>query len=119
MISEEIMKNDTLEAIIQEYLKPYVRKIDSEAYYAKKYLLELGKAGFYHSEQLSINEVLLREIAVVEKTAKYCMTTAFNLWCQLASMTYLRYSIILILRKKFCQSWRKVSCLAEQAYQIQ
>ncbi|MCT2536479.1 acyl-CoA dehydrogenase [Aquibacillus koreensis] len=92
MISEGISQNETLEAIIQDQLKPYVRKIDSEAYYAKEYLQALGRAGFYDSKQAPVNDVLKREIAVVEETAKYCMTTAFNLWCQLASMTYLRYS---------------------------
>ena len=34
-----------LENIINEELKPYVKRIDAEAYYAENYLRKLGKQG--------------------------------------------------------------------------
>ncbi|QWC23621.1 acyl-CoA/acyl-ACP dehydrogenase [Bacillus haikouensis] len=107
MISKEFSQNDKLEAIIQEQLKPFVRQIDCEAYYAKEYLLELGKAGFYQSRDLPVNHVLQREIALVEETAKVCMTTAFNLWCQLTSMTYLRHSTNAYLKEEILPKLEK------------
>ena len=78
-----------LDELIQKQLKPFVRKIDSDAYYAEDYLRSIGKAGFLES----CNGVdYTREVRVVEETAKVCMTTAFNLWCHLASLTYIRSS---------------------------
>lgn len=78
-----------LDDLIQEQLKPFVRKIDSEAYYAEDFLRSIGKAGYLDS----LNGVdYTKEVRVVEETAKFCMTTAFNLWCHLASLTYIRNS---------------------------
>ena len=37
-----------LENIISEELKPYVKRIDAEAYYAESYLRKLGKRGSCH-----------------------------------------------------------------------
>ncbi|MCD2138476.1 acyl-CoA dehydrogenase family protein [Salinicoccus halitifaciens] len=92
MVIEENQTEDVLDSIIKSYLKPVVKKIDADAYYAEDYLLELGKAGLYRSDNLTKNELLAREILIVEKTAETCMTTAFNLWCHLAALTYLRNS---------------------------
>lgn len=78
-----------LNELIHKQLKPFVRKIDSDAYYAEEYLKSIGKAGYLDSR----NGVdYSKEVRIVEETAKVCMTTAFNLWCHLASLTYIRYS---------------------------
>lgn len=78
-----------LDDLIQKQLKPFVRKIDSEAYYAEDFLKSIGKAGLLNSQ----NGVdFSKEIRVVEEIAKVCMTTAFNLWCHLAALTYIRNS---------------------------
>lgn len=78
-----------LDELIQDQLKPFVRKIDAEAYYAEEFLKSIGKAGFLNSD----NGVdYSTEVRVVEEVSKVCMTTAFNLWCHLASLTYIRNS---------------------------
>ena len=81
-----------LDSLLQQQLKPLVKRIDADAYYARDFLLQLGKSGFFRSEGLTGEEVALREVKVVEETAKVCMTTAFNIWCHLASLTYIRLS---------------------------
>lgn len=78
-----------LDELIQEQLKPFVRKIDSEAYYADGFLKSIGKAGFLNS---NTGVDYSTEVRVVEEISKVCMTTAFNLWCHLASLTYIRNS---------------------------
>jgi alkylation response protein AidB-like acyl-CoA dehydrogenase len=79
-----------LENIINEELKPYVKRIDVEAYYAESYLRKLGEAGFLSSENKSKKDTIMDEMYLVEETAKICMTTAFCLWCHLAALTYVR-----------------------------
>ena len=79
-----------LENIINEELKPYVKRIDAEAYYAESYLRKLGEAGFLSSENKSKKDTIMDEMYLVEETAKICMTTAFCLWCHLAALTYVR-----------------------------
>lgn len=37
-----------LQKIIDELLKPLVKKIDEEAFYAEDYLTALGKEGFFN-----------------------------------------------------------------------
>jgi alkylation response protein AidB-like acyl-CoA dehydrogenase len=88
-----------LDDLVKQQLKPFVKKIDAEAYYARDYLLSLGKSGFLSSEQLSDIEIRLNGVTLVEETAKSCMTTAFNLWCHLAALTYLRTSDNMYLRE--------------------
>ena len=79
-----------LENIINEELKPYVKRIDTEAYYAENYLRKLGEAGFLSSANKSKKDTIKDEMYLVEETAKICMTTAFCLWCHLAALTYVR-----------------------------
>ncbi|MGE7090142.1 acyl-CoA dehydrogenase family protein [Lysinibacillus sp. NPDC048646] len=79
-----------LQALIDEKLKPLVKKIDEEAYYAEDFLYALGKAGFFASIQKDEQTTLLDELTIVQETAKVCMTTAFCLWCHLAALTYIR-----------------------------
>lgn len=76
--------------LLNNQLKPLVRKIDTKAYYPREFFENIGKYGFLLSAGLSKKEVLAREIQLVEETAKICMTTAFTLWCHLAALTYLR-----------------------------
>src|SRR5699024_251686 len=81
-----------LDTIIKEHLKPVVKKVDAEAFYAEEYLLELGYNGFFNSSGHTQQETLKREAWLVEKTSEFCMTTGFNLWCHLAALTYIRKS---------------------------
>jgi len=88
--SKEMPGASILESILQNGLKPFVKRIDEEGYYHQEFLRGLGKAGFFRSEGWNSANVLNREINLVGETAKYCMTTAFNIWCHLASLTYIR-----------------------------
>lgn len=81
---------EQLRNIINEKLKPYVKKIDEEAYYAEDYLFELGKQGYFDSSNKTVEETLLDELTLVKETAKVCLTTAFCLWCHLAGLVYIR-----------------------------
>lgn len=81
-----------LRQIIDEYLKPFNRQIDENAYSPKEFLNEVGKAGFFHSDSLQKEYVNCREMYLIEETAKYCMTTAFTLWCHLAALASVRLS---------------------------
>lgn len=83
---------EQLQKVIDEKLKPFVKKIDEEAYYASDYLISLGKNGFFNSSNKTMQETLLEELTLVQETAKVCLTTAFCLWCHLAGLTYIRQS---------------------------
>lgn len=76
--------------LLQEHVKPFVNKIDSNCYYAKAYLQALGEAGYFRSAGINKQEVLLRGFQVVHETSKVCMTTGFVVWCHLAFLTYIR-----------------------------
>jgi alkylation response protein AidB-like acyl-CoA dehydrogenase len=78
------------ERIIQEKLKPFVRKIDAEAHYPSEYLSAVGSSGLLRSEGLPQTDVLLGDVKLIEVTARTCMTAGFNLWCHLAASTYVR-----------------------------
>lgn len=82
-------KMDQLEELIQQQLKPHVKKIDTEAYYAADFLKSIGRSGFLQSQG---GVDFTTEVRVVEEVAKVCMTTAFNFWCHLAALTYIRNS---------------------------
>lgn len=81
-----------LEDLIARELKPYVKKIDRDAFYAESFLRALGAGRFFRSAGRSQKQVLEREAQVVKEVAKTCMTTAFCLWCHLAALTYVRTS---------------------------
>jgi hypothetical protein len=81
-----------LDQIINEHLKPFIRKIDEEAYYPKYFLNAVGNAGLYISSDLQKEYVSCREIYLIEETAKYCMTSAFTLWCHLSALASARLS---------------------------
>lgn len=92
MAVEQIEREDAIQQLIEHQLKPVVKKVDEEAYYPHEYLSGLGRAGLLRSEGISEQKVRLRDVQLIEETAQTCMTTAFNLWCHLASSTYLRKS---------------------------
>jgi len=104
-------QSNQLDDLVKAKLRPFVRKIDAEAYYAKDYLLALGKNGYLASGQKSQVEMLLGGAMLVEETAKTCMTTAFNLWCHLASMTYLRMTDNEYLRQEVLPLLENGECL--------
>lgn len=91
MIKEQLVDYITLHKLIDTRLKPYVKQIDEEAFYAKEYLTSLGEHGFYLLEKSEQN-TLLKRFALIEETAKVCMTTAFCLWCHLAATTYITHT---------------------------
>ena len=90
MAKSIVEKDSTLDQLIDQELKPYVKKIDVDAFYAESFLKKLGEAGFLSSTDKSQKQLLLDEMYVVEKVARTCMTTAFCLWCHLAALTYVR-----------------------------
>ncbi|KAA0547489.1 acyl-CoA dehydrogenase [Bacillus sp. BGMRC 2118] len=94
------MTTEVLEDILRLQLKPLVRKIDREAYYPRDFLISIGKSGFFLSEGLSDQEIRLRYTGMIEQTAKVCMTTAFNLWCHLAALTFISKSSNTFIKKE-------------------
>lgn len=92
MISEKQIDTTDLQQVIQKELKPLVQTIDMDNHYPKEFLKVLGEKGYFNSSCLSDKEVLSREFHLIEEVSKVCMTTGFNLWCQLTAQTYLRQS---------------------------
>ena len=90
MSTNAARRNTTLRQLIDEELKPLVKKIDTEAFYAEAFLRRLGEEGFFESRDKAQNELVFGEMNLVQETAKVCMTTAFCLWCHLAALTYVR-----------------------------
>lgn len=83
---------DHLQTLINEKLKPVVKKVDEEAYYPADYLYALGKAGYFDSSRFEPTKQIKQELFLIEKTSEVCMTTAFCLWCHFASLIYLRHT---------------------------
>src|SRR5690606_30415309 len=92
--------SQTLSQCIDEKLKPYVRKIDEDAYYPLEYMKAFGEIGLLRSEGLSDEELRFQGVRLVEETAQVCMTTAFNIWCHLAATAYVRYGDSAYLRNE-------------------
>ena len=86
------VNKELLLQIIDEKLKPVVKKVDEQAHYAEDYIFALSEAGFFQSATKEQSSLLQDEATVVRETAKVCMTTAFCVWCHLAALTYLRNS---------------------------
>ncbi|WP_096190875.1 acyl-CoA dehydrogenase [Neobacillus soli] len=107
-----LSQSSTLEKLIKDELKPYVKQIDTDAYYAERFLIKLGEAGLFSSVNKSQKEYLLDEMFVVQETAKVCMTTAFCLWCHLAALTYVRQTKNEKLKNKMLLSLEKGEILA-------
>jgi alkylation response protein AidB-like acyl-CoA dehydrogenase len=88
----EAIRTDVVQQCIQSYLKPFVKKIDREAYYPQEYLTSLGRNGLLQSDHTAPAIMHQNEVNLVESTSYECMTTGFNLWCHLAALTYVRNS---------------------------
>jgi hypothetical protein len=78
--------------IINEHLKPFIRQIDEKAFYPKEFLSAVGKTGLFNANNLQKEHVSNRGLYIIEETAKYCMTSAFTLWCHLATLASVRLS---------------------------
>lgn len=81
-----------LEEIINRELRPRVKRIDADALYPASFYDCLGRDGYLRSDGMEDSDVRIRETRLVEATASVCMTSAFNLWCHLALLTYVRLS---------------------------
>lgn len=90
---------ELLHQIIDEKLKPVVKQVDEQAFYAEEYIVALANAGFFDSTNKDVPTILQDEATIVRETAKVCMTTAFCIWCHLAALTYLRHTENTYLRK--------------------
>lgn len=90
MIKSRTRNIDILDKLIAQELRPYVKKIDVDAFYAEDFLRKLGEEGLFSLNGRTEKEVLLDELSLVKETAATCMTTAFCLWCHLAALTYVR-----------------------------
>ena len=99
-----LSQSSTLESLIKDELKPFVKQIDTDAYYAERFLRKLGEAGMFSSANKPQKDYLLDEMYVVQETAKVCMTTAFCLWCHLAALTYVRQTKNVKLKSKMLPS---------------
>lgn len=91
---------DHLQTLINEKLKPFVKKIDEKAYYPDDYLYALGRSGCFNSQKSDPKEQIKQELFLIEKTSEVCMTTAFCLWCHIACLTYLRHTENLWLKQR-------------------
>lgn len=91
MLTKSLVDYDQLQELIDTELKPYVKRIDEESFYANPYIEKLGEADFFAPEKLE-EHTLLKRFAIIEETAKVCMTTAFCVWCHLAATTYISHT---------------------------
>ncbi|MFD2115329.1 acyl-CoA dehydrogenase [Paenibacillus yanchengensis] len=103
MVDAEAESLFQLEHIIGSDLKPYVRSIDADAYYPLEYMQAVGKEGCLYSAGKCDEQVHRKSLYLLQQTSKTCMTTGFNLWCQLALLTYLRLSSNEQLKARFLQ----------------
>ncbi|MGM0899719.1 MAG: acyl-CoA dehydrogenase [Bacillota bacterium] len=83
---------EVFDQLINKHVKPFIRYIDEDAFYPKAFLSAVGKAGILYSSSNESKDVRERELYLIEKTAKYCMTSAFLLWCHLAALSSVRLS---------------------------
>ncbi|HLS66332.1 MAG TPA: acyl-CoA dehydrogenase family protein [Pseudogracilibacillus sp.] len=91
MVTKQLVDYEKLAALISKELAPHVKSIDENAFYAKSFIEQLGKEHFFQPSNERFN-TLLKRFAVIEETAKVCMTTAFCLWCQFAAITYVTHT---------------------------
>ncbi len=65
-----INKQESLTTLIDKYLKPRVREIDS-GYYPKDIVKLLGKDGYFSFKDLTFEEIVQRELQVVKQASSY------------------------------------------------
>ncbi len=92
-------ETEALGRLIRKHLRPFVKRIDAEAYYPDSYLREVGRSGRLSSQGKTEREVRVSDVRLIERTAEACMTTGFNFWCHLAAATYLRHTANRYLRE--------------------
>lgn len=105
-------KKELLKDLIEQELKPYVKQIDLDAFYAESFLRKIGESGLLSSKGRTAKETLSEELFIVSETAKTCMTTAFCIWCHLAALTYVRKSENVLLQKEILASLENGQLLA-------
>lgn len=98
--------------LLQKHVKPFVKKIDDEHYYAQSYLQALGEAGYFQSEGIDDEVNLRREFEVVKETSKLCMSTGFVVWCYLAGLTYIRKSLNETLKQTYLSKFESGAWIA-------
>jgi alkylation response protein AidB-like acyl-CoA dehydrogenase len=86
------VNEDIITQIIKDEVQPYIGGIDRKGYYPEKFLKAIGKAGLLNSNDLPKEYISHQEVRFIEKTANYCMTSAFILWCHLAALSSVRMS---------------------------
>lgn len=112
MTKSTVDKKELLKDLIEQELKPYVKKIDLDAFYAESFLRKLGESGLLSSKGRTEKATLSEELFIVSETAKTCMTTAFCLWCHLAALTYVRKSENGLLQERLLASLESGQILA-------
>lgn len=112
MTKSIVDKKEVLKDLIEQELKPYVKQIDLDAFYAESFLRKLGESGLLSSNGRTQKETLSEELLIVSETAKTCMTTAFCLWCHLAALTYVRKSENVLLQEALLTSLENGKLLA-------
>lgn len=112
MTKSVVDKKVLLKDLIECELKPYVKQIDLDAFYAESFLRKLGESGLLSSTGRTEKETLSEELFIVSETAKTCMTTAFCLWCHLAALTYVRKSENALLKEGLLASLESGQLLA-------
>lgn len=112
MTKSVVDKKELLKDLIEQELKPYVKQIDLDAFYAESFLRKLGESGLLSSKGRTEKETLSEELFIVSETAKTCMTTAFCLWCHLAALTYVRKSENAQLQERLLDSLESGQLLA-------
>lgn len=93
-----------LDQIMNEQLKPNIKKIDQEGFYPKEFLKAVGSSQLLSSNNAKREDVRFRELLLIEETAKYCMTSAFALWCHLGALTSIRMSNNLFIKSELLPS---------------
>ena len=93
-------KENELKDLIAKEIKPNIREIDENGLYMPKIIKKLGELGFYNSSNQNDTAVSLREAQLIEDIAKFCLTTAFNVWGQLTAINAVRCGTSDYLKKE-------------------
>lgn len=78
------------EKILQKDLFPLVTQIDKDGVYPEKFIKTVLQADILSLHLCSEKERHIKIMKIIEETAKYCLTSAFTLWCHFASVTTIR-----------------------------
>lgn len=82
---------ETVEEWLKQRLQPLVRTIDAEGNYPGEFLKEMFSESYVWNRGEGDREnENLQALALIEKTAAVCGSTAFAVWCHTAAMLYIR-----------------------------